>query len=107
MHAHAREIVAEARLQKEAGRQVDGLTRRAKYFVDNRRRFGLSPATCPDTLSLQALMSVPRLLRLTLRARSTAGASALELWLRHPHHLFGDAVCFLLVDVSRSIYREF
>jgi hypothetical protein len=29
--------------------------------------------------------------------------SALELRLRHPHHLFGDAVCFLLEDVSRLV----
>jgi hypothetical protein len=52
-------------------------------------------------------VSVAELLRLTLRAPSTTGTSALKLWLRHPHHLFGDTVCFLLMGVSRSIYYEF
>ncbi len=43
MHAHTAEVVSEARLHKGASRQVEGLTRRAKYFVDDRRHFGLSP----------------------------------------------------------------
>jgi hypothetical protein len=51
-------------------------------------------------LSLQALVFLARLLHLTLGARSAAGTSPLELWLRHLHHLFGEAIYFLLVFVS-------
>ena len=69
-------------------------------------------AVCPESLdpialSLQALMFLARLLRLTLGAPSAAGASALELRLRHAHHLFGDAVCLLLIFVSRLVDRQF
>jgi hypothetical protein len=43
---------------------------------------------------------------LTPGASSAAGARALWLRLRHAHHPFGDAVCFLIVHVSGRIYRE-
>ena len=42
-------------------------------------------------------MFLVRLLGLTLGAG--AAACALSLWRRCAHHLFGDAFCFLLVDV--------
>src|SRR5947209_12047106 len=48
-----------------------------------------------------------RLLPPALGARSAAGASALELRLRHAHHLLGDAVCFLLIRVARLTHGEF
>src|SRR5689334_11406297 len=56
---------------------------------------------------MQVLMSVPRLLGLTLGTRSAAGASALELRLMHPQHLFGDTICFPLIVVLRLVDRQF
>ena len=75
--------------------------------MDDGRCFNLSRVAGLNALGLQALGFLARLVRLTLGTPSSAGASALEPRLRHPHHLFGDAVCFLLVDVAGSIYREF
>jgi hypothetical protein len=52
-------------------------------------------------------MSVTRPFCLTPGAFSTAITGALKSRLGHSHHLFGDAICFLLVGVSRSIDSEF
>src|SRR5215468_6116275 len=105
MDTHTAEVTSEALLHKDPSSRVDGLTRRAKYFMDKWRHFGLSPVTCSDTLSLQALMSVPKLLCPTLGARPTTGAGTVEVRLRHPHYLFGDTICFLLILVSRLVDR--
>ncbi|HVP56159.1 MAG TPA: hypothetical protein VMU45_14310 [Candidatus Eisenbacteria bacterium] len=54
----------------------------------------------------KALLRVRRLLDLIFGAGAATGTSALEvsLW---PHYLFGDAVGFLLMFVSRSVERRF
>src|SRR6185295_3884024 len=39
-------------------------------------------------------------------ASSVACATPLHVRFRHARHLFGDAVCFLLIYVSRSVYHK-
>ena len=51
-------------------------------------------------------MSLSQLLPLTLGAPSATGASALELRLRHPHHLSGDAVGLLLEAIIGGTMRS-
>ncbi|HEV8579670.1 MAG TPA: hypothetical protein VGX68_11380 [Thermoanaerobaculia bacterium] len=74
--------------------------------MDERRCHGLSRIAGLDPLRLQAVVFLTRLLRLTLGTRTTAGASTLELRFRHAHHLVGDPIRFLLVNVCRAIYRQ-
>ena len=63
----------------------------------------VSGFACCDAFSLYRLVF---LVCLTLGARSTAGASSLELRLSNSHHLLGDAVCFLLVHVPWRVDRQ-
>ncbi len=107
MHSHSRKAVAEARLHEGTCGGIERLARGAQHFLDDGWCCNLSRVAGLDALPLQALMFPARLLCLAFGAPSTAGTSALELRLWHAHHLFGDAVCFLLVNVSRTIYREF
>src|SRR5262245_2391460 len=58
-------------------------------------------------LGLQTLRPSFRLLLPTPGALSAAGASATSLRLRHAHHLVSDAICLLLVFVSRLVDRQF
>ena len=52
-------------------------------------------------------MFLARLLRRITGVPFATGASALESRLWHPHDVFGDAVCLLLVVVCRLVDREF
>jgi hypothetical protein len=69
-------------------------------FVDIPRLVNLEFGLQTQSLLLAALAAF------TIRHRViAAGASSLEARLRHPHHLFGDAVCILLILVSRLVDR--
>ena len=97
------ELAAEARLHEGAGTAVEGLAGRTQGFVDDRRsrdRANCRPGT--EALHAQAVGFV-----LAFGATAAAGALALEVQLRHPHHLFGDAVSLLLEFVSRLVDRQF
>jgi hypothetical protein len=47
VYPYPTEIMAEARPHQSAGSRVEGLTRGAKYFVDDGRRFVLPPTARP------------------------------------------------------------
>jgi hypothetical protein len=68
--------------------------------VDNGRCCGLTGVACLNAMDLQVLVFPARLLRLTIGAISSTGASALYLRFRHAHHPFGDAFCFLFVLIA-------
>ena len=77
--------------------------------MDDGRRCGSVPSRLTGRASSpQALMSLaqaaPPGTRGTLRRRHKR---ACELRLGHAHHLFGEAVCFLLIVVSRLVNRQF
>src|SRR5262245_61518037 len=106
MHAHAGEVVTEAWLHEGTSRQIEALAGRAQYFVDDGRCYNLSRVVRLDVFRLKALLFLKRLLRPAFGVRSTGDTSTLDLWLRHPHHLLGDVVCFLLILVSWLVELE-
>jgi hypothetical protein len=60
-----------------------------------------------DAHFLQAPMFRNRLLGLSLAARSVTSGRTVQLGIGHSHHMFGDAVCFLLIFVAGLIDRQF
>jgi hypothetical protein len=100
VHPYPAEVVPKSRLHKGAGRVIERLARRSQRFVDDRRRRNLARIAGLDPLRLQAFVSVSEPVRPAVGARSAAGARALQLRLRNPHHSFGGSVCFLFIFVS-------
>src|SRR5678815_5522055 len=104
MHAHFAEVVSEARLHDGPCRSVEWLAGRAQDFVDKGWRYGPAQVASADPLHLQELISM---FFLTVRTRPAAGAFALELRLRHAHHLLGEAICLRFILVSRRVDPRF
>ena len=71
--------------------------------MDKGRYRNLSRVAGPGAFHLQRPMS--QLVLPTFGIIVAAGA--LVLLFRHAHHLFGDAVGFLLIFVSRLVYSQF
>jgi hypothetical protein len=107
MHTNVREIVAESRFHERPREYVEGLAGCTNGFIDQGWCCRHGKCAFLDALGLHAILGRAPLLNLTLAlgAPSAAGASALESRLRHPHHPLSDAVCLLLIFVSRLVDR--
>src|SRR5262245_3781482 len=101
MHPHIAEVMTEARFHKVASCLIKWLTGRAQYFVGNGQCCCMCRITGWDAPHLQVLFLYARALLLAFGI-----LPALDLRLRHLHHLFGYAVCRLLAFISRVTYRQ-
>ncbi len=86
MHSNTREVVAEMWFHECSRRRIERLAGPAQCFVDDERYCGLSHGASPPGYA--------------------TGRAALELRLRCPHYLFGNAVCFLFIVIALAFNRR-
>src|SRR5438477_174803 len=96
MDPHRAEVAGEARFHEIARDSVQRFARRPQHITDFGRSDGGSGTG-------RRAMEVLFFLLTAIVTGPAARTLPLHLWLRHPHHLVGDAIGFNLVGIARSI----
>jgi hypothetical protein len=103
------EVVPEPGFKERSSSGVERLPGGIQHIMDNPRSRRWSRCRGPAQFSAFELVVLFFVLFLTRAASPLESTVAILrtyiLRIRHAHHLFGDAVCFLLVDVSGRTYR--